>query len=458
MSWYTEHRPITLKQYIGEEVKEVVENRFGSEDTRPNVIMIRGERGCGKTTLARILAKYYQCEKPKADGTPCEECDTCVGINESLIHREIGGDECPGVQEIDATKDNGKNAVLDIMEEALKEPIYTKKNVVIFDECHEFSKAAQNSLLKVLEEAPKYLVVFLCTTNPEKVLNTVKSRCVENIEVKRATDKDMEKRLLEIAEEEGVQISKEAVKLIVKKRERVPRECISLLEKVAQSNGRIVDVAAVRKAVQDVNETIYEEFFEACNKGLEDVLAFNLNLSEKNIGLSSFMEGLAQYIMNALYALYGMKIEELGKDFISSTKRVFKGYDANRFDMLLKIYEKTKSELGGDGNKVNELLITEMALRIGKIELLVGNKTESGEKAKAQNEKADKRYAKSKKLDIDRNTGLEKVEEKGDITSIIAEVLQDSNTLEEETFSRLNETESNRELYELPSFLSEMMK
>jgi len=131
-SWYTKYRPKTMEEYSGPTIKKIVEQRFKKREDMPHVIMIEGTRGCGKTTFARIISKYYLCENPNEDGTPCEQCQTCQELNELLVAGETGV-EVPGVTEVDATTANGKEAIQEIIEDAIVAPMYTEYKIIIFD-------------------------------------------------------------------------------------------------------------------------------------------------------------------------------------------------------------------------------------------------------------------------------------------------------------------------------------
>ena len=169
-SWYTKHRPRTMEEYSGEQIKNLVNKRFVNRGNMPHCIYIRGPRGTGKTTLARILTKYYLCESPLNTGEPCEECQMCQSINEILIDGNSTDTEVPGVLEVDATTANGKEAIQEVIDDAIQPPLYTEYKIIIFDECHMITPAAQNALLKIIEDIPKHLVCMFCTTNDEKVI------------------------------------------------------------------------------------------------------------------------------------------------------------------------------------------------------------------------------------------------------------------------------------------------
>lgn len=383
-AWYRKYRPYTMKDYCGERIKQVVQNRFTSEKNRPNVLMIYGTKGCGKTTFARIISKYYLCESP-VNGEPCEECEICKSINEILIDGEPGV-ECPGVTEVDTTTYNGKNDVQQIIEDAEIAPIYTKYKIIIFDECHEMSKAAQNSLLKIIEDIPPHLVVIFATTDPDKVIGTIHSRCQLKLEARKQSVEDMKDRLLEIANLEGLTTSEDALRLIAKKGDRIPRECINLLENVAKNYNNNVLLENVIESTGDVASEIYMEFFRASNTSLMRVLQFNRTLKEKRISAHDFMSGIMRFSIDAMYIKHGIALEDYTPEYVKQIKELYNTYTSGDFDMLLQILEYASNSLGKDDAK-NEVILITTAMRIGKIKLLAdGLRHEQLEASKENNE------------------------------------------------------------------------
>lgn len=366
-AWYRKYRPYTMKDYCGERIKRTVQSRFTVPENRPNVMMIYGTRGCGKTTFARIISKYYLCENP-INGEPCEQCEICRSINEILIDGETGV-ECPGVIEVDAAKTNGKNDLQEIVEEAEIAPIYTKYKIVIFDECHEISKAAQNSLLKIIEDVPPHLVVIFATTNPEGVIGTIHSRCQLKLEARKQSVDDMANRLLEISKAEQIETSMDALRLIAKKGDRVPRECINILENTAKNYGRVL-LEDVIDNTGEIASEVYIKFFQAANKSLAEVLKFNSILKEKDIAIPVFFSNIMRFVLDAMYIAHGISLEDYTKDYIKTIKDLYSEYTSNDFDTLLQILEYADNNLSRNDDNKNELLLTTTAMRIGKIKLL----------------------------------------------------------------------------------------
>ena len=378
-SWYTKYRPLTLNEYMGSSIKSLVEKRFRKRESMPHVIMIRGERGCGKTTFARLISKYYLCENLTEAG-PCEQCDMCKSINEILISGESSEVECPGVTELDATIMNGKEAIQEVLDNALQAPIYSNLKVLIVDECHMISSAAQNSMLKIIEDIPSHLVVIFATTNPEKVLQTIKSRCQLTLEVKRQSVKDMTDRLMQIAEREKLIVSREALEVIAKKGNRVPRECISLLEDIAKTYGNRVDIEAVRNRLGGASSELYIQYFKAANKGLCDILSFIKSLKDNDTKIIDFVSGLMQFVMDSLYIKSGIALEEYTQDYVKSVKELFNEYTSSEFDTLLQISENMLHNINSEDDAKNDVILTVNTMRISKVRLLAkGLGAEQGE-------------------------------------------------------------------------------
>lgn len=398
-SWYTKYRPRTMEEYSGTTIKNIVQKRFTKKSNMPHVIMIQGNRGCGKTTFARIISKYYLCENPHEDGTPCEECDMCQSINDILISGESSQVECPGVTEIDATIMNGKEAIQEVLDDALQAPIYSEYKVLIVDEVHMVSNAGQNSMLKIIEDIPPHLIVIFATTNPEKVLQTIKSRCQLTLEARKQSVKDMAHRLMEISTLEKLTVSNEALEIIARKGNRVPRECINLLEGIAKTYDGQVTINNVKEYLGGVSSDLYIDYFKAANSSLANVLLFNKRLRDNDVKLNDFVSGLMQFALDSMYIKHGISLEDYPLDYVKAVKELFEMYSSNDFDMLLQVLEYLSNNLTDEDASKNELLLTTTAMRISKIELLANGLANESGQAIVENKIS--LYEHSKQLKVD---------------------------------------------------------
>jgi DNA polymerase-3 subunit gamma/tau len=239
VSLYRKYRPKTFSEIVGQEhVVSVLRSAVASGRT-PHAYLFSGPRGTGKTTSARILAKALNCESLKA-GEPCNECASC---------REIQSGASWAVTELDAASNNGVDAIRDLTAKAhLASP--GRNKVYIVDEVHMLSTAASNALLKTLEEPPFNVVFILATTDPQKVLPTVRSRC-QHLEFRLLKDDELAALVRHVAESEGIAISEEMVAEVVARGRGSARDALTALEYalVAGRAQTLPDVARLAEAV-----------------------------------------------------------------------------------------------------------------------------------------------------------------------------------------------------------------
>lgn len=438
LAWVRKYRPASFEEYMGDNVKNLVTNRFKDRKNIPNTIMLYGTRGTGKTSMARLLAKEIHCMSP-VDGHSCGECDMCQQINEYITSTEAGV-ECYGITEIDAATTTGKSDINDIIEEALIPPMYPLEHkIVILDECHQLSKAAQNSLLKVIEEPPEHLIFILCTTDPEMVIGTIHSRMQLKIEVRKKSVEEMTEKLLEISTKEGLRTSKEALRIIAKKGQRIPRECINLLETVAKNNGNVVEIEQVRASIGDISNEIYVDFIKAARGGLEQILNFTSNLKEKDVNYKEFMNGLTRFVLDSCYIRNGVMLDDYSTDYIKKIKEVFGGFGSSELDMTIEIVYSANKEIGSD-DTINELNIVMTAIRIGKVDMIAHGSVSLTSETNKENDKSTSNYREL--VETEEKAKFEKIKDYGSSKTALSAIFKNMHEIRGET--RIIEDSTNR--------------
>lgn len=224
------YRPKSFAQLVGQEaIATTLTNAIRSAKIAP-AYLFTGPRGTGKTSSARILAKSLNCLKSdKPTPEPCGICDTCQGITKGYSLDVI---------EIDAASNTGVDNIRELIEKAQFAPVQCRYKVYVIDECHMLSTAAFNALLKTLEEPPKHVVFVLATTDPQRVLPTIISRC-QRFDFRRIQLDSMVKHLTNIAHQENIQISPDAITLVAQLSQGGLRDAESLLDQLALILGEV---------------------------------------------------------------------------------------------------------------------------------------------------------------------------------------------------------------------------
>lgn len=199
-------RPARLSQVVGQRHATSVLLKALQKGTLPQQILFSGGSGLGKTTLARCVAAALLCESP-IDADACGECQSCLDISTpSRIH--------PDVVEFDAASNGQKEQIKDLATRAQTAPQRGTHRVYIIDEAHGLSREGGQAFLKLLEEPPPHVIFMLATTDPEKMLRTNRSRCVE-FELTRPTDTELSEHLVRVATQEGLALSAESAAMLV---------------------------------------------------------------------------------------------------------------------------------------------------------------------------------------------------------------------------------------------------
>ena len=221
--FHQKYRPNNLDELVGQKFISITLKQALLTKKIAPAYLFNGPRGTGKTSSARIFAKSLNCQAfDQPTINPCCKCDLC---------RQITDGSALDIIEIDAASNTGVENIREIIERARFAPTQARWKVYVIDECHMLSTAASNALLKTIEEPPSRVVFILATTNPERVLNTIKSRC-QKFDFRRISPSDIFQHLSEIAEKESIEYEVQALKMIAKRSNGGMRDAQSLLEQL----------------------------------------------------------------------------------------------------------------------------------------------------------------------------------------------------------------------------------
>jgi len=228
---YRRFRPQRFEDVFGQESTTESLRQMVESGKIPHALMFVGERGTGKTTSARIFAKAVNCENIKR-GEPCNECLSCQGVSE--------GSSSLGVIEIDAASNRSIDDIRRIADQASVASAMTKRKVFIIDEVHALTKDAITAFLKLLEEPPRGVIFILATTDPEKVLPTIRSRVVP-FRFNLVQPKRMAKLIREVSDKAGIKISDKEITNVVREGKGSPRDTLSVLERFSAGGTAVVN-------------------------------------------------------------------------------------------------------------------------------------------------------------------------------------------------------------------------
>jgi len=285
-------RPQTFDDLVGQQhVTETLKNAI-KNDRVAHAYIFSGARGVGKTTAARILAKALNCVKgPTA--TPCGECDSC---------KEIAAGTSLDVIEIDAASNRGIDQIRELREMVRYAPAASRSKVVILDEAHMLTGEASNALLKTLEEPPDRVIFVMATTQPEDLVDTIRSRS-QHFHFRALTFAEIAGRLEEIAKRENLNIEPGAMAVIARMAEGSLRDALSLLEQARAYCGDTIPDKDVRELLGVVPDDALDELVGAISEGSADrALGLVHTFQKEGRNLQHFCREAIRHMRNLLIA------------------------------------------------------------------------------------------------------------------------------------------------------------
>ena len=293
LSLYRRHRPGVFSEVVAQEAAVNLLRREIASGKNSHAYLFSGPRGCGKTTLARIVARALNCTNRDDEGEPCAQCSNCLSI---------ASGENLDVIEIDGASNRGIDEIRELKEHISLSPFSGRFKVYIIDEVHMLTEAAFNALLKTLEEPPQAVVFILATTEPHKVPATIRSRC-QHIPFHRIPLPAIVETITKVSASEGVAIEEEALWEIARESDGSLRDALSLLEQAVTTGLPSVSLEEVRGILGGGGRSDLERLVPALREGSPEAFRGLSELFQRGLTAERLLEGLFLLFRDILVAV-----------------------------------------------------------------------------------------------------------------------------------------------------------
>lgn len=354
-TFYLKYRPANISQLDLENIRNQLKELLSSPNL-PHALLFCGPKGLGKTSAARIVAKSINCLQKKDNIEPCNICSYCLSVNQGKALDLI---------EIDAASNRGIEDIKELREKAKLAPTFAKKKVYLIDEVHMLTLPAFNALLKILEEPPSHLLFILCTTEPEKVPETILSRC-QRFNFQPAKPQEILRSLQRIIKGEKIKIENDALNFLASHIENNFREAAKILQELSFKK-KLITLTEVKKILGKELASLENLFFYIKKKDTQKALEWLQTAIPLYNDLKKLTENILLALRDKLLAYFSLEKKTGEKNDFNLTE----------LKRLIKIFDKAGRQL--KGALINQLpleiaLIEACQLREEKIQTSFSNK------------------------------------------------------------------------------------
>lgn len=363
LPFHRKYRPATLVDYVGNEKMKQTAMAALAKDNKPQVILLYGASGCGKTTFARILAKEYLCEN-RGIGGACGQCPSCQAMDDYIHTGDT--DYLEHVQEIDIADQSGKRDLDSVLERVTIPSFGGQWEVFIFDECHMATPGAQNRLLKIAEEPPEYKLMIFCTTDPQMMIETLKNRCQLQLHVKKPNVKELAGHLRKICAIESADCDIKGLNFIANRSDLTIRQALTNLEQIISEKGDAKYESAI-EVFEEVSDRLIVDFYKKL-LGTPDVDKYGevrtgrdggvlrkrdvvgyvslLHTIRTQVELRVFLNNLIDFTKRGIYVINQVQLDGISDGEMRTYRELFGEFSIEQMAVLItKLLDMMK---GGD--------------------------------------------------------------------------------------------------------------
>ena len=350
------YRPQNFKEvYSQEHITEILQSAIATNRIA-HAYLFTGPRGVGKTSLARILAKSLNCVNGPTT-TPCNACSNCL---------EITAGTSPDVIEIDGASNTSVDDIRELQRELLYPASSSNYKIYIIDEVHMLSKNAFNALLKTLEEPPDNVIFIFATTEPQKVLPTIISRC-QRYDFKRIPIASIVQRLQEISVLEGIKIDSESLYLIARKADGGMRDALSLMDQAISYCLNNITIDKVRQIFGMIPNQVYQKFLTLIyNKDTQGLINELHLIFEQGIDLQEFIANMQEFVRILILRKLQVQIKDINPDELSLFDELAELFGQNKLLYILSYLIACRNDLRGSSNPY--LILEALMIKLCKLD------------------------------------------------------------------------------------------
>ena len=333
---YRTYRPSSFEEVVGQQHIVTTLKNAVKQNKIAHAYLFCGPRGTGKTTIAKLLAKAVNCEDQQ--NAPCNQCRSCLAIQQG---------NHPDIVEIDAASNNGVDEVRELIEKVKYAPLEGRYKVYIIDEVHMMSSGAFNALLKTLEEPPSHVIFILATTEPQKVLPTIISRC-QRYDFSKVSQNEIMARVRSVLEQEHIECDDEALRLVAQLADGGMRDALSIMDQCIAYAQNHITAAHVNEiygitTVSEKIEMLQWIFQHQAQLLLEKIRTLN----EKGVDIKRLTSDFIEILKECVIFIYTQDVTLLNKINEEEANTIISGKSSRELlaliDILMETLEKYRT-------------------------------------------------------------------------------------------------------------------